>query len=172
MSQKITFLLGGVRSGKSSHAVRLGSESGLLVTFLATCIPQDDEMRDRVSRHQADRAVNWNTVVVEGLLVDSLAQLSRESCAILDCLTLYISRGIWNGKSEETLLEEVCAGLTLARERDLRLIVVSNEVGMGVVPAQLSGRAFRDCMGRIHELVARESDETFFVIAGKMLRLE
>lgn len=157
----LVFLVGGARSGKSSLAVRLATSTGAPVVFVATGEARDDEMAERIARHRAERPGTWATVEEPLELHDAVDTAAPHACVVVDCLSLWVAN----------LLEQ-------GREPDLRVplrdgptIVVSNEVGLGVVPATPLGRTYRDVLGRVNAAWAAAADDAFFVVAGKALRL-
>ena len=164
---ELIFVTGGARSGKSSFALQKAIElGGDDVTFVATAERSDDEMMDRIARHQLERPSAWNTIEAPREIV--IADL-KSRVVLLDCLSLLVSNLLLDGLGEETILERVRLSL---ESRAQTLIVVSNEVGMGLVPEYLLGRQFRDVLGRANQLVARASTQAFFLVAGIPLRLK
>ena len=162
---ELILVLGGARSGKSRFALRLARERGGRLVYVATCRPRDEEMRRRVELHRRCRSPTVRTVEVELELAEALDGL-RGQCeaAIVDCLTLWISNLMLSGRSAEAILAEL--DRLLALERDYALILVSNEVGCGVVPVSRLGRAFRDLVGLANQRVAERSDRVYLMVAG------
>lgn len=159
-------MLGGARSGKSALAVRLASEWAGPVTFVATGEAGDDEMAERIRRHRQERPAGWTTVEEPVELASALESAPAEAAVVVDCLSLWVANVLdddVDGRSERA----VAAAKTRARA-----IVVSNEVGLGVVPASELGRRYRDVLGRVNAQWAAAADEAVFVVAGKMLRLQ
>ena len=168
----LTFLLGGARSGKSALAVRLASEWSGPVVFVATAERRDDpEMDARIEAHQAERPPEWETVEVPLELPAAVASAAPDACLVVDCLTLWVSNALeagWSDAETEAASADV-ARLALAREAPT--IVISNEVGLGVVPDTPLGRRYRDVLGRVNVLVAAEADRALLVVAGRALEL-
>ena len=175
-------ILGGARSGKSREAERRAADSCLAVTVIATAEALDDEMLARIRRHQADRPAAWRTVEAPVALADTLRRETAPGrCVIVDCLTLWLS----NLLAEAHTLP---AGTTaddlplFRRERDAllaalptlpgRVILVANEVGLGLVPETPLGRLFRDEAGRLNQAVAALCPRVVFVAAGLPLVLK
>lgn len=171
----ITLILGGARSGKSTFAERLAVESGLPVTYLATADVRDEEMRRRVELHQKRRPAEWG--VWEGPPAELPRAVSfMRGALVLDCLTLWLTRlflendveamgeSAWDARESEirALAETLCE----APRDGTKLLVVSNEVGFGLVPMSLTGRRFRDLQGRMNQLVASKSRRVALVVAG------
>jgi adenosylcobinamide kinase/adenosylcobinamide-phosphate guanylyltransferase len=176
---RILFVLGGARSGKSRYAQARAAEAagpGRPVAFLATAEGLDPEMRERIRRHRQDRPSGWLTLEAPREPARALEGLGPEAGAVLvDCLTLLISNlqlAAPEAGAEQAVLDEIRRLLAAARAAAVPVILVSNEVGQGVVPASPLGRAFRDIAGRAHQLVAAEADEVVFLTAGLPPRLK
>ena len=166
-----TLVLGGARSGKSRFAEGLAAETGLAGVYVATAIAFDDEMRDRIARHQADRAgATWSTVEEP---LDLVGALRRESSAarilLVDCLTLWLTNVMLGGRDPDAESRALTAALP-----DLAgaVIFVSNEVGSGIVPENGLARAFRDAQGRLNQRLAAACDRVDLVVAGLPLGLK
>ncbi len=185
----VTLILGGARSGKSTLAERLAAESGRPVLYLATSVPFDDEMRERIAAHRSDRPSGWRTVEEPLRIAAALRDLARPGdLVLLDCLTVWLSNWLLDGLGpdrdpdappaadwnvlESAALAETGALLADARARGVALILVSNEVGMGVVPAYPLGRRYRDALGRINQHAAAHADTVLLTIAGFPLDLK
>jgi adenosyl cobinamide kinase/adenosyl cobinamide phosphate guanylyltransferase len=164
----LTLLLGGARSGKSRLAVRLASERGRPVVFLATGEAGDDEMADRIARHRAERPPGWTTVEEPVALRAAIAAAPAGSTLVVDCLSLWVAN-LLDVRTAAEIEAEAAAAAALAAARDT--IAVSNEVGLGVVPATPSGRAYRDVLGRVNAIWAEAAVEAYLVVAGRRLPL-
>ena len=159
-----TLVLGGARSGKSGYALGLGESVGLDRVFVATGVGFDVEMRGRIARHRADRDSSWRTVEETVEVWDVIARECREGrVVVLDCLTLWLNNLMLKGRDVESDLERLVACLEGVKGE---LILVSNEVGMGLVPDTELGREFRDLHGRINQAVAGVCDRVLFMVAG------
>ena len=167
----LTFLVGGARSGKSSLAVRLATESGRAVVFVATSEPRDDEMAARIESHRAERPPEWSTVEAPLDLAGALAAAPQKACVVLDCLTLWTSNALEAGWSDEAVAEAAEAVADLAAARGAPTVVVSNEVGLGVVPDTPLGRRYRDIHGRVNAIFAGAAERACLVVAGRALEL-
>ncbi len=174
----IHLVLGGARSGKSAHAEKLAKESGLPVTYIATAQIYDDEFRARVAHHQARRPKDWHLIEAPHHLTDALETNNHAGvgqCIIVDCLTLWLAQCICpdcappEGVSWEAERENFLATLP---ELQGEIILVSNEVGMGIVPLGEINRRFQDEQGRLNQAVARIADTVTFVAAGLPLKLK
>ncbi|MDH5740335.1 MAG: bifunctional adenosylcobinamide kinase/adenosylcobinamide-phosphate guanylyltransferase [Nitrospira sp.] len=169
---RIILVLGGAASGKSETALRLAG-LGSPHAFVATGQGLDDEMIERIARHRATRSSVWETVE-EPIEVEAWIAKhgSRYRTILLDCVTLWLSNLIGNGLSEVTVLTRVASLLRAMRATATRIVIVSNELGLGLVPAEPMARAFRDLAGRVNQHIAAEADEVRFVVSGISLRLK
>ncbi|WP_168074896.1 bifunctional adenosylcobinamide kinase/adenosylcobinamide-phosphate guanylyltransferase [Caulobacter sp. SSI4214] len=166
-----TLVLGGARSGKSAFAQRAaeGAAIGARPVLIATGQAFDDEMAERIARHQADRGDSWMTVEAPLDLSAALAALPADGVAVVDCLTLWLSNLML---ADQDVATATGALLKAVSACEARLWLVSNEVGLGIVPETPLGRRFRDEAGRLHQDLARAVDEVFFIAAGLPLRLK
>ena len=162
----LTFLLGGARSGKSALAVELASQWDGPVTVLATAEAGDAEMAERIQRHRDARPADWITVEEPVDLASALELAPADAAVLVDCVSLWVANVL--DHDFEALNERAVA---VAKKR-ARAIVVSNEVGLGVVPVSELGRRYRDVLGRVNAHWAAAADETLLVVAGKTLRLQ
>jgi adenosylcobinamide kinase / adenosylcobinamide-phosphate guanylyltransferase len=168
----LTFLLGGARSGKSTLAVRLASEWGGPVVFVATAERRGDpEMDARIEAHVAERPPEWETVEAPLELGRAVAAASAEACVVVDCLTLWVSNALEAGWSDVEAEAAAAELVRVATAREAPTVVVSNEVGLGVVPETRLGRRYRDVLGRVNAAVAAEADRALLVVAGRALEL-
>jgi adenosylcobinamide kinase / adenosylcobinamide-phosphate guanylyltransferase len=169
----LTFLLGGARSGKSFRAVRMASEAaatGQHVTFMVTAEALDDEMTERIEKHRAERPPGWSVVEAPRLLLESLASVKQTDFLVIDCLSFWVANLVMDGAS--TIEEQSVQVAQMLQQRIGSTVVVSNEVGMGLVPEYELGRRFRDVLGRVNASIAAYSDDAFLVMAGRVIRLE
>ena len=169
----VTLILGGARSGKSAHAQTAAeaaaAAAGVTPLMIATGQAFDDEMRDRIARHQAERGHRWRTVEAPTDLAEVLRGLSAGDVAVVDCLTLWLSNLMLAERDVAQARDEL---LKVLRETDARLWLVSNEVGFGIVPETPLGRRFRDEAGRLHQAIAAQADEVLLIVAGLPLQLK
>jgi adenosylcobinamide kinase/adenosylcobinamide-phosphate guanylyltransferase len=166
-SGSLTFLLGGARSGKSRYALQLVARSER-VAFMATATPCDEDMRQRIARHQAERPASWKTFEVPLELESAIqTEVNDYQAVVIDCLTLWTANLLqhYNQDSAAVLARADSLCQTL-RRAESNLIVVSNEVGDSVVPAYESGRIFRDVLGAVNQRVARVADRVLLMVAG------
>jgi adenosylcobinamide kinase / adenosylcobinamide-phosphate guanylyltransferase len=167
---RTTLVLGGARSGKSGFAERLIVESGLARVYLATATISDDEMAARIAHHRQSRGAGWTTVEQPLALVETLTREAKPGRAVLvDCLTLWLSNVMLAGRDVEAESAALAAYLRAAPHP---IVLVSNEIGMGLVPETPLGRAFRDAQGRLNQIVAAAVPEVAFVAAGLPLWLK
>lgn len=165
----MVLLLGGARSGKSAMAVRLAVESGLPVTFIATAVPGDAEMAERIGVHRTSRPAEWRTVEAPLDVVEAIAGAVAEDFLILDCLTLWVSNLLEAGRGAAEIAKLADQVINALHER--RAVVVSNEVGMGIVPASSLARAYRDVLGAVNAQFAKCSERALLMVAGMAIDL-
>lgn len=177
---RLVLVLGGARSGKNTFAERLAASTGLRVTYIATAQPNDAEIRTRIARHQAERPLGWTTLEEPLQLDQAIRRAAVEADVLLvDCLTLWLnnwfeSRGVqeWtdvvmNEQIEAVMtvvdqLKETIASLPAAKT----VIIVSNEIGFGMVPIYPLGRVYRDALGWINQRLARDAARVYMMFAG------
>jgi len=164
-----TFLLGGARSGKSRHAVRLAQQMAENPLLIATAVAGDGEMRQRIARHREERGAHWRVVEAPLDLAEAIAGLEADAVAVVDCLTLWLSNLLHEGRDAESESSRLLAAIDAS---PARLILVSNEVGLGIVPATPLGRSFRDEQGRLNQRVAEIADRVILLAAGLPLVLK
>jgi adenosylcobinamide kinase/adenosylcobinamide-phosphate guanylyltransferase len=169
-------ILGGARSGKSAYAERQAELSGLPVTYIATAQVWDEEMAARIRHHQDRRPAHWCLVESPFYLSQAIAERAASGhCVIVDCLTLWLAQWICpdcKPPQERTWEEERAAFLELLPTLPGKIILVSNEVGMGIVPLGEINRRFQDEQGRLNQVVAAACEQVRFVAAGLPLNLK
>jgi adenosyl cobinamide kinase/adenosyl cobinamide phosphate guanylyltransferase len=162
-------LLGGARSGKSAMAERLALDSGASVTFIATAEPRDDEMAARIRRHRDQRPAAWRTVEAPLDLLAAVRSASRSYFLVVDCLTLWVANALEKGM-EPAEIQVAAEGV--AHELSGRQgVVVTNEVGLGIVPANELARVFRDVLGTVNAGFAGAAERAILMVAGRALEL-
>jgi adenosylcobinamide kinase / adenosylcobinamide-phosphate guanylyltransferase len=168
----VTLVLGGVRSGKSSYALSL-ARTASRVTFLATAEHRDDEeMRRKIERHRGERPAHWKTIE-EPLELAAAVEAADCDLLVIDCLTLYAGKLLDAYGDNAAKTEENIAGLCRAlKNPPCSVVLVSNEVGSGVVPSSALGRRYRDLLGEINQQVAAIADRVVLMIAGLPLALK
>lgn len=183
---KLILITGGARSGKSSFAEETAGGFGDRILYIATAIGMDDEMRERIRRHRRQRPAGWETLEAWrdfGACLPGL--LSGRDAVLLDCITVMVSNIMlqkamdWEGLTidemngvEEDVTKQVAALLSIVRESDVPFILVTNELGMGVVPPYALGRAVRDIAGRVNQLLARSADEVYLCVSGIPVKIK
>ena len=171
----LVLILGGARSGKSSYAQSLAEATGKSVTFLATAQALDEEMSTRIQKHRAERPLNWETLEIP---FDIASQVQvKSNVVILDCVTLLISNLLMQFVKND-LVDEApfmaaaqkeineLISMLRAREQEQDWLIISNEVGLGLVPAYQMGRVYRDAIGWANQRLAREANKVIFMAAG------
>ncbi len=161
-------ILGGCRSGKSSHALALANQvSGNKKIFMATSVPTDREMQERVNKHVRERGDTWQTAEVPVDIPEKIEILAPDVDVILvDCLTLWVSNLIFNEVDEHGIFEKVEHLTKVLEKAACPVIMVSNEVGSGIVPENALARKFRDMAGFVNQKVAAVADRVTLVVAG------
>jgi len=164
---------GGSRSGKSTFAEQLAIQSPRPVVYLATCRTSDldAEMQDRIRRHRAQRPAAWETLEDLFDLV-AVAEAHAGKTLLLDCLTLWLADAMGRLADAEAILSELDAGLQAMLDHGIHAIIVSNEIGMGLVPLGKENRAYRDLVGWANQRVARHATHVQFIVAGLPLNLK
>jgi adenosylcobinamide kinase/adenosylcobinamide-phosphate guanylyltransferase len=169
----LVLILGGARSGKSSYAQSLAEATGQFVTFIATAQALDEEMSARIQKHRAERPANWETLEIP-FEIASRVQV-KSNIVILDCVTLLISNLLMQFVKNDIVDEapylaavqkEINGLISLLRSSDQDWLIISNEVGMGLVPPYQMGRVYRDAIGWANQRLAREADKVIFMVAG------
>jgi adenosylcobinamide kinase/adenosylcobinamide-phosphate guanylyltransferase len=168
----LTLLLGGARAGKSVAAVAMAARWDGPVVVIATAEARDDEMAERIRRHRAQRPPEWATVEEPIDLEAALSDLPADACALVDCLTLWVSNLMESGLTDDDIDERSAKAAAIAAARAAPTIVVSNEVGWGIVPADPLSRRYRDALGRVNMAWADAATRSMLVVAGKTLSLK
>lgn len=172
--RKLILILGGARSGKSTTAERMARDiGGDEVLYVATAEAWDDEMRARITKHQQARPANWRTLEAPLNVADRLRELAIPRVVLLDCMTLLASNALLTlpedcdqETANKVVLGEIEPLLALFQTGNATWIVVTNEVGMGIVPPYRLGRLFRDALGMANQRLALVADEVILMVAG------
>jgi adenosyl cobinamide kinase/adenosyl cobinamide phosphate guanylyltransferase len=167
----LTVLLGGARSGKSGLAVQLASVGPSPTTVVATAEALDDEMAERVAAHRAERPASWATVEEPLEIRTALDAITGDGTVVVDCLTLWVANLLGAGHTEAEVLDRAKSVAALAASRPGHVIVVSNEVGSGIVPADGLSRRYRDLLGRVNSVFVEQARDAFLVVAGRVVPL-
>ena len=171
MPSKVIFVGGGARSGKSRFALEYARKLGRRRLFVATADAFDAEMAERILRHQNERGADFATVEEPLHVARLLGQVRDVDVVVVDCLTLWLSNLLMRGTSVEDIDDQVAKVVTVLKARLRSVVLVSNEVGFGIVPESALGRTFRDVAGRAHQRLAAEADEVYLAAVGVVLRL-
>lgn len=169
MTGSVLLVGGGARSGKSAFAIARARSLGDRRVFVATAEALDDEMRDRIATHRGDRGADFETVEAPRNLPEAIERVGIADVVVVDCVTLWLSNLLVAGTSPDAILGEVDRLVAALGARRFHSIVVTNEVGMGVVPETALGRAFRDVVGRAHQSLAATADEIHLAVLGTVL---
>lgn len=177
----ITLVLGGARSGKSSFAEELAQKiGGDKVIYLATAEARDKEMKKRIKHHQKSRNKEWKTIEEPLALGEVLSSISDDEVVLIDCITIFLTNILFSNssnieeidfeKKEKIIMNKV--EKLIKESKNKEVIIVSNEIGMGVVPSNELGREFRDIAGRTNQYLAQKADEVYITIAGLPVELK
>lgn len=161
----LVLLIGGARSGKSELALRLAREQDAQVAFLATAQPADFEMAARIAQHRRERPASWQTLEEPLRLRETIETVPGDSCLLIDCLTLWTANALERLGAAETEAQATAAA-TAASDRKGLTIVVTNEVGLGIVPDNPLGRGYRDLLGHVNATWADAADHAYLLVAG------
>lgn len=168
---RLIFVTGGARSGKSRFAERQAAQSGQAVTYLATAQAFDDEMTERIARHRSDRPADWITLE-EPLNVTQAVLNAQTPVLLLDCLSVWVNNVIFHNWTDEQILDATGELLTATRQRPGLTILVTNEVGLGIVPDNALARRYRDVLGWVNQRSAAASDEAWLLVSGLSVPLK
>ncbi|MEM6415299.1 MAG: bifunctional adenosylcobinamide kinase/adenosylcobinamide-phosphate guanylyltransferase [Pseudomonadota bacterium] len=164
------FILGGARSGKSQRALSSAETIGKRRVFIATAEAFDDEMAARIARHKSERGEGWTTLEEPLDVVAALKKASDQGdVCVVDCLTLWLSNLMHHDRDLDAETEKLCKAVSASAQP---IILVSNEVGLGLVPETPLGRSFRDAQGRLNQAIAGACDRVEFIAAGLALILK
>jgi len=185
MYGEFIFITGGARSGKSSYAQNLADNMSDKVHFVATAEALDTDMKARIEKHRQDRPGSWRTLEASTDIADRIAEnIGDSEVVLIDCLTLMVSnillgdeRGfagddIDENEAERRVTAEIRSLISLAKNSAATFIIVSNEVGLGVVPENRFARVYRDLLGKANQFVARNADEVYFMISGIPMKIK
>lgn len=178
----VTLILGGARSGKSSFAEKLAQKKGGdEVYYLATAEAKDKEMKKRIEKHKEQRNKKWKTIEEPLSVGEVLSQISKGEVVLIDCITVYISNLLFSNleeinknikfeDKEKLIIKKIEKIVTTSKNKEV--ILVSNEVGMGIVPGNKMGREYRDIAGRVNQFLAQKADKVYITIAGLPVELK
>lgn len=184
---KIVLVTGGARSGKSNYAENLVRELGGNIGYIATAKVTDDDMAERIEHHKASRPSEWTTFEYYRGFEELLGNDAFMDCdtLILDCITILVTNNMFDHEVdydtadmatvnavEAAVADEIMSLMEMIRDMEMNLVIVSNEVGLGLVPSYRLGNLFRDIAGRMNQMIAGEADEAYFVVSGLPLKLK
>jgi adenosylcobinamide kinase/adenosylcobinamide-phosphate guanylyltransferase len=179
MGKRLTLILGGARSGKSAYAEAYCKQRGEAVLFVATATAMDEEMELRIANHRASRPAHWLTLEAPVQVGQAIRSAPPTPLVLLDCLTLLatnvllgLPEGVQEREYQRALDEEVDALLAAYADHPGEWLIVSNEVGMGLVPPYPLGRLFRDGLGRANQRLAAAADSVLLMVAGIPMRVK
>ena len=177
MAKKTILVLGGARSGKSRFAQELAKKLGSQVLFIATGEPLDDEMEARIEEHKKSRPDTWRTLEIPTDIGNRLEkEIGNAEVAIIDCLSLLVCNCMGDEldyqKAEKKVLAEIDGFIPCMNRLNTSFIIVSNEVGMGLVPDNKLGRFYRDLLGKANQLIAQHADEVYFMMTGIPMKIK
>jgi adenosylcobinamide kinase / adenosylcobinamide-phosphate guanylyltransferase len=173
MAGKMIFITGGCRSGKSRYALDYANQHFSQKLYLATSEPLDEEMARRVEHHKRTRGPEWQTVEEPLEIADKIRQYGdRTEVILVDCLTLWLSNLLMKSRDDDAIMAEVAQLIAAIRECQATLLIVSNEVGMGIVPAEPLARRFRDLAGMANQRIAEAAETVIFMVSGIPLFLK
>jgi len=182
---KLTFITGGARSGKSHYAEKLAKESGEIVTYIATAIPFDEGMKARIKHHREQRPQEWETIEQYKNFseIQNNQSFMKADVILLDCITIMVTNNMMDydvdydncsmavvEQVEAKIKKEIIELLKVCQNK--KLIIVSNELGMGLVPAYKMGNYFRDIAGRMNQYIAAQADDAYFTVSGIPIALK
>ncbi len=174
----MTLILGGARSGKSRFAQELAARLSNRGLFVATCEPLDEEMNARIKAHQMSRPRNWKTLETPTDVAKAMkGKIGDAEVVIIDCMTLLVSNLMGTEEQDSEALEKKVTGelenlVAFMRTSKAHFIIVSNEVGLGLVPPYPAGRVYRDALGMANQMLASNADEVYFMVAGIPISLK
>ncbi len=181
---KTVLIIGGARSGKSHYAQELARKTSGAVLFVATAEAGDEEMRQRIEEHKKARPATWRTLEVQSRVGKRIREeIGEAQVVIVDCITLLVNnvfgqqQSAGNGRAglkavEKAVTDEIKALLECCRQVEASFIIVSNEVGAGIVPADKMSRLYRDLLGKANQMLAQQADEVLMMVAGIPLPLK
>ncbi|MEK7812769.1 MAG: bifunctional adenosylcobinamide kinase/adenosylcobinamide-phosphate guanylyltransferase [Candidatus Desantisbacteria bacterium] len=168
----ITFIIGGIRSGKSKFGCQIAEGKNKGVIYIATCVPLDDETMERVKKHRTSRPKEW-LVIEESIDVEKvLLSIHENSVILIECLTFWVSNLLLDGKGYEDICQSVKRLVDVLKGMSNDIIVVSNEVGLGGISPNKLARVFTDILGEANQLASNAADEVYAVIAGIPVRIK
>jgi len=178
MGKQLVLILGGARSGKTRYALARAPQLGARVAYVATAEAGDDEMRTRIAHHRAERPAEWQTIEAPLDVGTAIARVNAD-VVLLDCVTLLVTNAMLSAGEQATFEQqqaranaEIESLVAAYRAGNFSLVIVSNEVGLGIVPENQLARAYRDLLGWANQHLAREADKVLFMVAGLPMQVK
>jgi len=171
MKNKTVFILGGLKSGKSTYAVNLAKKAGGTVTYIATAAITDREIMQRVQNHVKSRPAGWKTVEEQINLPLAINKVVTKT-VIIDCINFWVSNNLYNKHSEESILEQAERFCAVLKKKKMNCFIISNEVGLCLVPPNKIGRVFQSVLGKVNQIMAKNADEVVFIAAGIAVKIK
>lgn len=170
---RIIFVLGGIRSGKSLFAIKAAKERSKRksVTYIATGLTTDKEMEARISAHKKSRPDGWQTIEEPTELEGAISQL-KHRVVIVDCINFWVNNLLTKKYTQQKILSTIEAVLNLIRQKNIVVILVSNEVGLSLVAPYKSGRLFQETLGKVNQTISSYADEVYFIVSGIAMKLK
>jgi adenosylcobinamide kinase/adenosylcobinamide-phosphate guanylyltransferase len=170
-------ITGGARAGKSSYAQKLAAAIGGRVLFVATAEAKDEDMRLRIENHRKSRPLNWDTLESPSEVARAIDEKAGEyPVVVIDCITMLVSNIMLNAgdesSAESDVVKEINALIKVMQSKSSAFILVSNEVGLGIVPDNEMSRTYRDLLGRANQLLAQYADEVYLLVAGIPVKIK
>jgi adenosylcobinamide kinase/adenosylcobinamide-phosphate guanylyltransferase len=170
---KIILIIGGARSGKSIYAQELASNLSKKIVYIATGEGLDGEMRKRIKKHKKLRKTEWKTIEEPRNIDKAVLNLKgRKILVLIDCLTLLTSNLLLEGLREREILRKIRDLLKTLKKKKFQAILVSNEVGLGIVPDNKLGRDFRDILGRVNQIAAQSAEKVYLMVSGLPVKVK
>ena len=168
---KIIFVTGPVRSGKSNFAIEYAIKNFKDVIFIASAKPIDNEMKERIEEHKKNRPKKWLTIE-EDINIDKVVEKCNGEALIIDCITIWVSNLLHNNFNKQEIIKKVENLIKNIKKNNLSAIIISNEVGWGIVPENELARVFRDIIGKVHQIISKNSDYVYLLVSGIPLILK
>ncbi len=173
-NQKLTLVTGGIKSGKSSLALKMGEEIIGHRAFIATALPLDDEMQQKIKLHQEERGSRWTTFEEPKDIISLIDGITNKFDVILiDCLTLWLSNLLTVYHMDSAAIQQKYKELIAClKKQDANIIIVTNEVGMGIIPSDSLSRSFQNLLGKLNREIAQLADNVFFMVSGLPVKVK
>jgi adenosylcobinamide kinase/adenosylcobinamide-phosphate guanylyltransferase len=171
MHRKLIFILGGARSGKSRYAVKLAKKFKKKTVFIATAPASDEEMKRRIKLHQRSRPKHWE-LIEEGKNIDCILSKLKNKVVLIDCLGLLVSNLLADNLKDKEIEKKIKRLINAIKKTSFTTILVSNEVGSGLVPINPLARRFRDILGIANQMIAKKADEVILMRAGIAMKIK